>query len=29
VCCADTGDTVAKGLCTAEDISGTFHPGLF
>lgn len=28
VCCADTGDSVAKGLCTAEDISGTFHPGL-
>ena len=29
VCCADTGDTVDKGLCTDEDISGTFHPGLF
>ena len=29
VCCADTGDPVADALCTAEDTSGTFHPGLF
>ncbi len=29
VCCADTGDPVSDALCTAEDISGTFHPGLF
>ena len=29
VCCADTGDTVSDALCTAEDTSGTFHPGLF
>ena len=29
VCCADTGDIVSDALCTAEDTSGTFHPGLF
>ena len=29
VCCADTGDIVSAALCTAEDTSGTFHPGLF
>ena len=29
VCCADTGDPVSVALCTAEDTSGTFHPGLF
>ena len=29
VCCADTGDPVSDALCTAEDTSGTFHPGLF
>ena len=29
VCCADTGDPVSAALCTAEDTSGTFHPGLF
>ncbi len=29
VCCADTGDSVSDALCTAEDTSGTFHPGLF
>ena len=28
-CCADTGDPVSAALCTAEDTSGTFHPGLF
>ena len=29
VCCADTTDPVSAALCTAEDTSGTFHPGLF
>ena len=29
VCCADTGDVTSAALCTAEDTSGTFHPGLF
>ena len=29
VCCAATGDPVADALCTAEDTSGTFYPGLF
>ncbi len=29
VCCADTGDIVSAALCTVEDTSGTFHPGLF
>ena len=29
VCCADTGDIMSAALCTAEDTSGTFHPGLF
>ena len=29
VCCADTGDPLSVALCTAEDIGGTFHPGLF
>ena len=29
VCCADTGDTVSDALCTTEDTSGAFHPGLF
>ena len=29
VCCADTGDIVSAALCTTEDTSGTFHPGLF
>ena len=29
VCCADTGDPVEDALCTAEDTSGTFYPGLF
>ncbi|HEV8714793.1 MAG TPA: SGNH/GDSL hydrolase family protein [Candidatus Binatia bacterium] len=28
-CCADTGDALADGLCSTEDTSGTFHPGLF
>ncbi len=29
VCCTDAGDALAQGLCTTEDTSGTFHPGLF
>jgi hypothetical protein len=29
VCCTDTGDALANGLCTPEDTGGTFHPGLF
>ena len=29
VCCADTGDALADGLCDTEDTGGTFYPGLF
>ena len=29
VCCADTGDALADGLCTGEETSGRFVPGLF
>jgi hypothetical protein len=29
VCCADAGNSLGNGRCTAEDTSGTFYPGLF
>ena len=29
VCCGDSGDTLTQALCTTEDTSGAFVPGLF
>ena len=29
VCCSDTGDALADGLCTSEETAGRFVPGLF
>jgi hypothetical protein len=29
VCCADAGHALDNGLCTVEDTSGRFYPGLF
>ena len=29
VCCRDTGDMLADGLCTNEETNGRFVPGLF